>query len=397
MSSKEVAVFISARHFTGIAPGDRDPAEVLDHIESAAGALMLTSGIAHRVVVADCAQPDQRAIAEQFSIDSGFRVRHCPAAGADQSMVLSAEILEALSNAWVKTFVVGDDLVRQSATVDVLQRQRRWVIGLVGEYPIAPRLADMTYTMPLARHRLLDVVTTIIAELNNGSEEHTVQDIHRELQRRIAGFSAADYGFQGTADLVATAKGLTRPAPKPPRTRMVSPTPKQIKKTALKAGKKFDPHGILRAAILALTPLSPDELESMDDVGVGCRLLDLLTGQPHLRDALRGGGMINTTFAHGVRHLVGDKTWRPPQFDSFVEYLRQCTDRQGGWILACLPERPQQGIFLFTEELPDGWQYFAPITANDPALPNAEPSDAGPVIRTTEGIGAEQAVHEFPG
>ncbi|WP_063022760.1 hypothetical protein [Nocardia niwae] len=361
MTGKDIGIFLSARHFTGIASSDRKPNDVLDQVESAATTLMLAGGIAHRVVVADCAQPGERDIAEQFATESGFRVRHCPAIGPDQSTVLGTEILEALTtNSWLQTFVVGDDLQAQSAALDVLHRQRRWVIGLAGEYPITPRLADMTYTMPLARARLVSVVSAIITEIARADHEPTVVEVHRELQRRIAGFSPGAYGFEGTAELVAAAQETkSRPKAAPPRTRTVAPA-KATKRSRKNTAKPDPMQAALRNAIRSLPTLSESELSVMEEVAVGSHLLELLAAQPDLLAPLAGGGMVTGVFADGVRQITGKTDWRPETVDNFFELQRRAADRHGGWILASPPDRPTFGVFLLADELPGGWSHYTP-------------------------------------
>ncbi|MDX1875767.1 hypothetical protein SBI67_26920 [Mycolicibacterium sp. 120266] len=371
MPAKEIGIFLSARHLATIAADDRKPDEVLDRVESAAHVLMLASGISHRIIAADCAEHTECEIAEQFAEDSGFRIRHCPARGPDQSAVLSAEILESLATSpSLRTFVIGDNLVAQSAAVEVIHRQRRWTIGLVGEYPVAPRLADLTYTMPLARFGLLGLTSDVMAEISGRGEEPEAQSVYRELSQRLSGFSPSSYGFDGMAQLISAAKSRsTQEAQPPPRTRTVSPAPvKPQKKTRNKKadpssatrGRKTDPSvAAIRSAIGAFTVLSDDELTDLDEVAVGRRVLSQLRARPELRDALHRGALNGALFTEGMRQMIGDAVWRPSSEPTFFSLLRRCVEHEAEWVIASSPERPMNGV-LILGELPDGWKLFTP-------------------------------------
>jgi hypothetical protein len=149
MTSFDIGVFVDAACLAGLPFAQRRAADLVRRVEVAAAQFTFAGGISHRLVVADCADPGARAVADDFGVGQGFRIRHLPGAHLeDSAQILAVEILEATAaGADLRTVVVVGDLNRQPATVDALHRRGRAVINFA---PAESESSAADLVIPLA-------------------------------------------------------------------------------------------------------------------------------------------------------------------------------------------------------------------------------------------------------
>lgn len=370
MNLKDLGLFVSARYFEQVSPLDRNPDTILDRVQEAAALLTLAGGFSHKVVCADCGRDSERAIADELALSGGFRVRHCPSAGPDQSVVLGAEILEACATSpGPKTIAIADSLADHTAVLDIVHRQRRSVIGLCVEYPRPPRIADLTFTLPLAPAALLDAVKEVIDEVRAGNGEPASAIVYAALCQRITGFQPGTYGYSSMAELIAAARGVVGPKPPSPRNRTIEPTTRGRKPPKPKRATPVVQRSSIREAIRVLPGFADDQIHDLDDHRIGAEVLKLLEAQPELRTQLEAGEL---DFPDAVQHFLGDDTWRP-RTSHWRVMMHRASLEAGGWLLATPPGSTRSQLVL-GDVLPDGWSFDDRYTrkSGESPLPTSE-------------------------
>ncbi|WP_433672894.1 hypothetical protein ACQP06_15880 [Nocardia sp. CA-136227] len=351
MTVKDIGLFVSARYFEQIAPHGRNPDTILDRVQETAALLTLAGGFSHKVVCADCGRDSERSIAEDLALTCGFRVRHCPAAGPDQSVVLGTEILATCAEGvGPRTIVIGDSLLAQTAVVDVVHRQRRSVIALAAEYPQPPRIADLAYILPLASTALLDVVREVLGELGSSDGKPTGAAVYAALCQRITGFQPGAYGYTTMAELIGAAQGTD--FPKPAARKRVIDTITRARKSSKPANRPVVQHSSIRETIRGLPGFADDQVRHLDDRHIGARVLKLLETHAELRPQLIAGEL---DFPDAVQHFLGDDAWKP-RTSNWRMMMHRAAREAGGWLLATPPGTTRSQLVL-GESVPEGWSF----------------------------------------
>ncbi|MFE5285847.1 hypothetical protein ACFRAQ_12870 [Nocardia sp. NPDC056611] len=370
MNVKDIGLFVNARYFEQVSAHDRTPDTLLDRVQETAALVTLAGGFSHKVVCADCGRDSERAIADELALAGGFRVRHCPAAGPDQSVVLGAEILEACAtDPGPKTIVIGDSLADQAAVVDIVHRQRRSVIALVAEYPRQPRIADLTYTLPLAPEALLVVVREVIDAVRAGNGEPAGAAVYAGLCQRITGFQPGAYGYASMADLIGAAEGAGGPRPSAARNRIIESITKTRKSPKPKRAAPVVQRSTIRETIRELPGFADDQVHQMADHRIGARVLKLLEAHAELHPQLEAGEL---DFPDAVQHFLGDDAWKP-RTSHWRIMMHRASLEAGGWLLATPPGTTRSQLVL-GETVPEGWS-FDDRYADKPGESTAPPSE----------------------
>ncbi|WP_405013866.1 hypothetical protein [Kitasatospora sp. NBC_01539] len=203
-----LGVFVDAHHLVGVEQRTRDAADLLERLQLAAEQMCMASGVAHRVVVADCSDPEARSIAEDFG-EHGFRMRHVPRAGGGTAgRVLAAEVFEALAgqpDLLTVAVVAGQETHLPLA--EPLHRTGRMLIVCSAGPADFRGCADHVIALPLGlsglRTRVLEAVGVLRAE---GVASADIAKLENVLRRDPAGYRAADYGVR-TRDVLRSLSG----------------------------------------------------------------------------------------------------------------------------------------------------------------------------------------------
>jgi hypothetical protein len=208
VSRFDVGVFIEARHLVGVDPKLRAPGELIERVQIASTQLCLGSGLSHRVLVADCADPEAPTIADDFSIAEGFRVRHHPTAGTDASTVLSAEVFEAVhSKEGLRTVVIVGAIEPYRALVDALHRMGRAIIVMSSDAADEGAIYWLI-RLPLDPAPLHELAFQAMEKLRRDGIEITAKSLGMRLKEMQPGFKPARYGYRSMQEFAQVVAGL---------------------------------------------------------------------------------------------------------------------------------------------------------------------------------------------
>jgi hypothetical protein len=206
----DVGVFIDAHHVADVSSHARRAVALIERIETAAVQLALGSGLAHRVVAADCTDETARAIAEDFGFCGGFRIRHCPVAhGIDIAAALSSEIFEAAQFGNLRTIVVVANPRAYMPVFDVLHRQGRLVVSMTTARQ-EPAVADLATHLELDLGHLQRVLIESIGRLEAMGARPTEAALYNVLRELDPNFAPRNYGYRNLAQAVERLDGAVR-------------------------------------------------------------------------------------------------------------------------------------------------------------------------------------------
>jgi hypothetical protein len=191
--SRGVGVFINAEYLVAAHESHRSPRALAERMTEATTRLMLTGGVAHRVIIGDCGDEGVRRLVEQFA-ETGFRVLHCPAT-ASAPELLAAEIMEKIIFArdeLMRAVVLGDSPERYRALTGSLCRVGISVITASPDGS-SSHLGERSYEFNIAPGSLAGPTGKVIQERCGGNQA--------PAERVIPEFRPAPAGVETTAGL----------------------------------------------------------------------------------------------------------------------------------------------------------------------------------------------------
>ena len=195
MTRFNLGIFVDAHHILGTDRSYHSARTVLDRIEMAASHLCMAGGISHGVVVADCAEPAARRIAEEFGHE-GFRIRHVPESQLlSRQQVLAAEVMEArAARAELQAIAVVGEPEVYLPLVDPLHRAGCAIIGCTAGAAGGLGGVDEVITLPLDRRDLRDLVCEALGELaGHGIRETRIPGLEHAMRQIDPGYSGKLY------------------------------------------------------------------------------------------------------------------------------------------------------------------------------------------------------------
>lgn len=381
--SKDVGVFLNASHLLALDRSQRKPAPILDWVGVSTTRLLTGGSVSHQVIVADCANFEERRVADEFSLQAGFRVRHVPAGGPTSTAVLSAEILSAAgTDPELRVVVVGDDLTSQEPVFDALHHMKRWVVLLSKDWSQSSRHADLVIDLPLNRDDLFMAIGEVADRL--GSEPDAIT-LNREVRKLIPGFRPQVFGFDNMAAVMRAAKTVGKSAKSRPvgtSSTTKGAAPGTTGPDSESPGRKrtrpgADPERVsMRKKLFSLTPLA--DATGMADLTIASHLLEALSAQ-QFHDFVSRRGLDPAMFVDGIRHLVSDPRWKPDNTADglpkpFGQLMFQAVEEAPGWVVG-LPPGQHTSAVLKAPELPGDWSPWIPGIV---VGPDAEAADEQP-------------------
>lgn len=350
--NKNVGVFLSAAFLVGVKLEHRNPLELTSKVEEATRRVLVAGEPTVRVIVADCADENQRLIAESFALQAGFRIRHAPALGPSVSTTLGAEVLGAVAaDADLRVVAIGDEPVTQAATLEALSALKRWTVLISADAARRIDLADAVLGLALDPRPLFDVLAEVLTE---AIDRRDFDAIHKETQRRFGLFSPKTYGFASTEALV---KAAQKRAPK--QTRVTEHADAAAKKHpgATKPSAQLTDRREIRRTALAMETLDELDVATLSDLELGRIVLTRLEATP-FRSFTRTTGVDMHLFLDCIRHLTAQPKWSPEGI-STPELMMQIASAHPGWSVGVPPDGAG-ARFVSLPDLPASWTPFTP-------------------------------------
>ncbi|WP_225080577.1 hypothetical protein [Streptomyces sp. CoT10] len=303
MNRFDLGVFVDAHHLLEAAPRGRRASDVIARIEAAAEEQCMSFGIANRLVVADCADAEARAIAEDFDAQ-GFVIRHVPARSAlTRAHVLTAEIIEATAvREELRTVAVVAEEGVPLSVADKLHRAGRALIACVAGATRDSAALDRLLTLALDSGPLRSFVTKAANSLRAaGRSDVRIPEFESALRRVRPGFVSAAYGTT-TKQMLRQLSGTGFRFVEPDRI-LITPqvstagaeratTGTELRPDAVTDGVVPGPRGLLGAMADAAAALPAITTVDTDSVVKALRsVLDLAAERAHLREAAVGRGL----------------------------------------------------------------------------------------------------------
>ncbi|MEU7073936.1 hypothetical protein AB0B30_30950 [Streptomyces narbonensis] len=362
MNRFDLGVFVDAHHLLEAAPRVRRAADVLVRIEAAAEEQCMSFGIANRLVVADCADAEARAVAEDFGAQ-GFVIRHVPAGSTvTRAHVLTAEIIEAaVVREELRTVaVVAADGVPLSVA-DMLHRAGRALIACVAGGTRDSAALDRLLTLALDSRPLQSFVTEAVNSLREARRSDVlIPEFESALRRVRPGFAPAAYGTT-TKQLLRQLSGTGFRFVEPDRV-LITPqvgTPgsehassgTEPRPAVVADGFVPAPRGLLSAMAAAAAVLPATTSVDPDSVVKALRsVLDLAAERAHLREAAVGRGLTIMEVCAGlavVAHRYRALPYKP------LELCQMAVDGTP-WTVLRNPDKPEDIRLRLSEDSVSG-------------------------------------------
>lgn len=206
----DIGVFVDTGHLLAVEPTARAPGSLIPRIDAAAKFYCLSGAISHRVVLADCSDPSARALAEDFALKEGFRIRHVPPSTPNSHpQILNAEVLEATETSKdLLVIVVVGAACAYSTLADPLHRTGRALIAFTTDTAAPQGATDAVLQLPLDPSGLRELLRAAAATLIADGVHHTpAERLLAALPRIRTDFRPDQYGYRKGRDLLKAMDG----------------------------------------------------------------------------------------------------------------------------------------------------------------------------------------------